>query len=284
MPLVNTIEMLQAAREGGYCVGAFNMVDFLSLEAIMEAAERQKAPAIIQTSSGTIKAFGLKKLVEMARTAAEGKSVPLALHLDHGTKPEMLKEAILSGYNSVMIDASEHAFEKNVEITRDIVAFAHTHGVSVEGEVGVVAGVEDDIVVNHDAAIYTTPEEALSFQKQAGVDFLAPAIGTAHGVYKVEPKLNIQTLQDIHAKTACPLVVHGGTGLSDDVIRMLVSAGAAKFNVSTQIKNTYIDATFGYIESKRMEYNILKVLAHVKEELTRMIARYMDVLGCAGKA
>lgn len=284
MPLVNPQKMLEAARDGGYCVGAFNIVDFLSIEAVVAAAEATRAPVMLQTSSGVIKKFGVRKLVAMARLAADHSPVPVALHLDHGTDVKVLSEAIKAGYSSVMIDASEHPFEKNVAITKSVVEEAHAAGVSVEGEVGRVVGVEDDIVVHQDDAIYTTPEEALEFQRRTGADFLAAAIGTAHGFYKVEPKLNIDTLRKIRAQATFPLVVHGGTGLPFEVIQELVRAGATKMNLSTQIKKTYIDGLYDYIAAKRTEYDIIKVLAHAKSELVTMISGYIEVLGGAGKA
>ncbi len=284
MPLKNTVEMLKEAHNNGYCVGAFNVVDYMSIEAVVNAAENQKSPAIIQASSGTLKRFGVKALVEMTRTAATGSTVPLSLHLDHGTDRKFLSEAIEYGFNSVMIDASSHSFEENIRITAEVVKEAHDKGVSVEGEIGVVGGVEDDIVVSQDDAIYTTPAEAIEFRDRTGIDFLAAAIGTAHGVYKVEPKLNIDTLRSIRSEIDCPLVVHGGTGLSDEIVRELVNAGASKFNVSTMVKQVYIDSLYGYISEHRTEYNILKVLAHACSGLTEMIEVYMRLLNSSGKA
>lgn len=284
MPLVNPLNMLQAAKAGGYCVGAFNLVDYLTLEAIVEAAQAQKAPVILQTSSASVKRFGIPALVQMAHLVADKASVPVALHLDHGTDREVIRQAIREGYTAVMIDGSKYPFAENIERTRDVVQEAHAHGVAVEGEIGVVAGVEDDIVIRQDAAIYTSPAEALEFQRRTGVDFLAAAIGTAHGFYKVQPRLDIDTLRSISQHTDCPMVVHGGTGLPFDVVRELVRAGAAKMNVSTQIKQTYIDGLFQYIEGHRTEYNPLKVLDHARRELVKMIAEYMDVLGSTGKA
>jgi len=281
MPLVNPLGMLQAARQGGYCVGAFNLVDYLTTEAIVQAAEAKRSPVILQTSSGTVKRFGIKNIVQMARMAAENS--PVALHLDHGTDRKVISEAIRSGYTSVMFDGSKFPLQENAARTRDIVDEAHAHGLSVEGEIGVVAGVEDDIVIHQDKAIYTTPDEALEFLRQAGVDFLAAAIGTAHGFYKVQPRLDIDTLRKLAHTTECPMVVHGGTGLPVDVVRELVAAGAAKMNVSTQIKQTYIDGLHGYIESHRTEYNPLKVLDHARQELVAMIGRYMEVFGSAGR-
>ncbi len=284
MPLVNPMPILNSARQNGYCIGAFNIVDFMTIEAVVAAAEAERAPVIIQTSSGTMKRFGIRPLVEMTRIVAENSPVPVILHLDHGTKLDMIFEAIDHGYNSVMIDGSAHAFDENIAITKQVVEKAHAHGVAVEGEIGVVAGVEDDIVIKQDSAIYTTPEEAIEFQKRSGADFLAAAIGTAHGFYKTAPRLDIDTLRQIRDETDYPLVVHGGTGLSDETVRELVEAGACKFNVSTQIKQTYIDAMYNYTHQNRTEYNILKVLAQAKEELVEMIAGYIRLLGSAGKA
>ena len=284
MPLVDPIEMLHAARTEGYCVGAFNIVDYMSFEAVVASAEAKGAPVIVQTSSGTVRRFGVRALVAMAEALAAPSSVPVALHLDHGTDRAVLSEAIRGGFPSVMIDASAHPFDRNVALTRDVVTEARAHGVAVEGEIGVVAGAEDDIVIQQDEAIYTTPDEAIEFQALTGVDFLAAAIGTAHGFYKVEPRLDIDTLRALRRQTDFPLVIHGGTGLSFDVVRELVAAGGAKMNVSTRIKQTYIDSLFEYIQANRQEYNILKVLRHAYEKLTEMIGEYITVFGSEGKA
>lgn len=284
MPLVNPMSMLEQARAEGFCIGAFNVVDYLSIEAVVEAAETKNAPVIIQTSSGTIKRFGIENIVEMTRMATKNSTVPICLHLDHGTDVEIIKEAIRKGYNSVMIDASKLPFEENIAVSRQVVEFAKDAGVAVEGEIGIVGGVEDDIVVEADDAIYTTPKEAIEFQGRSRVDFLAAAIGTAHGFYKVAPKLNINTLRELRKNTDFPLVVHGGTGLSDGIVRELVQAGAAKFNVSTQVKQTYIDSMYSYIGARREEYDILKVLTNTKKELSKMIGNYISLLGGEGKA
>ncbi|MDO4569561.1 MAG: class II fructose-bisphosphate aldolase [Planctomycetia bacterium] len=282
--LTNTIDTLQLARRGGYCVAAFNTVDYLTTEAVVLAAEEKRSPVIVQVSAGTIKRFGTRTLVEWMRILDQKTSVPISLHLDHGRDVGVIRQAILDGFSSVMYDGSNLPFEENVAQTRDIVEFAHAHGVSVEGEIGVVAGVEDDIVIREDAAIYTTPEEAERFRRESGADFVAAAIGTAHGFYKVKPRLNIETLRTIAKSADYPLVVHGGTGLDEETIRELVRAGAAKFNVSTQIKQTYIDALATYIESHRREYHPLKMLEFAKESLVAMLGGYMDILSSSGRA
>jgi len=284
MPLVNPMKMLEQACAEGFCIGAFNVVDYLSIEAVVEAAEAKKAPVIIQTSSGTIKRFGIENIVTMVTMAAKDSVVPICLHLDHGTNVEVIKEAIHKGYSSVMIDASKYPFEENIAISKEVVEEAALFGVAVEGEIGIVGGVEDDIVAEGSDAIYTTPEKAIEFQRRSGVDFLAAAIGTAHGFYKTAPRLDINTLREIRKSTDFPLVVHGGTGLSEEVVKELVQAGGAKFNVSTQMKQTYIDSMFNYIQTNREEYDILKVLANAKKELSEMIGNYISLLGGEGKA
>lgn len=282
MSLVNTAEMLQKARKGGYCVGAFNIVDYLTLEAVVRAAEKKNAPVIVQTSPGTVRRYGPKTLVAMTRSLAESGPVPVSLHLDHGKDREMIHESILAGYSSVMIDASEFPFEENVRLTKDVVDEAHRYGIAVEGEIGIVSGVEEEVTATK--AIYTTPEEAIEFQKRTGVDFLAAAIGTAHGFYKTEPRLDLNTLRAIHSQAGFPLVIHGGTGLSFDVVRELVASGGSKMNVSTQLKKTYIDSLYDYIGGHREEYNPPRLLDYAQQQLIEVIASYIAVLGGEGKA
>lgn len=279
-----TKAILEEACREGYCVAAFNVVDFLSMEAVVRAAEACAAPVIMQTSSAAIKRHGITKLVAMADAAVAEAQVPVALHLDHGTDPRKVKAAIDAGYSSVMIDASSKPFAENVAVTRDVVEYAHARGIAVEGEIGVVAGVEDDIVISQDDAIYTTPEEALTFQRETGIDFLAAAIGTAHGFYKVKPRLDIETLRALRQAAGFPLVVHGATGLKEDVVEALVAAGAAKMNISTQIKQTYIDSLDGYMSEHRDEYNVMKVLQSAYDGLTEMLSSYLRLLKSAGRA
>jgi len=284
MPLVNPLKMLQHATDNHYAVGAFNFVDYQTMETTVQAAFAANAPVILQATGGTIKRFGTATLVGMAKLIAADTPVPVALHLDHGKDVDVILQAIDDGFNSVMYDGSHLPLDENIATTKKVVEAAHAKGVAVEGEIGVVAGVEDDIVVNLDDAIYTTAEEATTFQKASGIDFLAPAIGTAHGFYKVEPKLNIDTLQEIAEQKLCPLVVHGGTGLEDDVVRKLVAAGGAKFNVSTQVKITLIDALYNYIDANRKEYHPLNLLEASRAALVDMTVAYMELLGSAGQA
>ena len=283
MSLENTAHFLNTARKAHYCVGAFNIVDYLTLEAVIHAAESQHSPVILQTSSGTVKRFGPERLVAMTRTLADHSQVPIGLHLDHGTDLNLIQACIMAGYSSVMVDASRLPFEENIAQTRQVVDLAHRRGVAVEGEIGILAGAEEEIVVTRDQAIYTTPAEAIEFQARAKVDFLAVAIGTAHGFYREEPRLDVDTLQSIHEQVDFPLVVHGGTGLSSDTLCMLVSAGAAKLNISTQLKKTYIDALKTYLGAHQDEYNPLSLLQFAHDQVMANVAAAMVTLGCAGK-
>jgi fructose-bisphosphate aldolase class II len=283
MSLENTAQILYTASKAGYCVGAFNIVDYLSLEAVIHAAEAGRAPVILQTSTTTVHRFGAVRLVALTRSLADHTTIPIGLHLDHGTELNVIHECIEAGYTSVMIDASRFPFEENIARTRQVVELAHLNGVSVEGEIGVLAGVEDDLVVDHDKAIYTTPEEAIEFQAQSKVDFLAVAIGTAHGFYHETPRLDIETLRVIHNRVDFPLVIHGGTGLSMDTLRTLVSAGATKLNISTQLKKVYQDSLASYISAHPDEYNPMRMLNNTHDKLVETIGAYLEVLGSTGR-
>ena len=280
MPLQNTGQILCAARQIGTCVGAFNIVDYLTLEAVIRAGESLQSPVIVQTSTATVKRYTAATLVTLAHSIADRCQAPVGLHLDHGTDLNIIRECIEAGYTSVMIDASHFPFEENIARTRQVVEAAHEHGLAVEGEIGVLAGIEDDLVIDQDRASYTTPEEAIEFQARTGVDFLAVAIGTAHGFYKTPPRLDIDTLRCIRQQVDFPLVVHGGSGLSFDVVRSLVRAGASKMNVSTQLKKTYIDALDEYIQLHREEYNPLHLLQHAYDRLVDMISGYIQLYIC----
>jgi tagatose 1,6-diphosphate aldolase GatY/KbaY len=283
MALIHTGKTLQEARRAGYCVGAFNIIDYLSLEAVIHAATACRSPVIIQTSPGTVKRYGAAVLVDLVQTLAVRTDIPIGLHLDHGVDRAQIRECIRAGYTSVMIDASMYPFAENVARTLEVVDEAHQEGVAVEGEIGVLAGIEDDFTVVSEQARYTTPDEAIAFQAATGVDFLAVAIGTAHGFYKTRPRLDIDTLQTITSLVDFPLVIHGGTGLDDETIRKLVISGGSKMNISTQLKKTYIDSMYEYIQANRDEYNPLRVVDQTHRCLVEMVSRYLRLFGSTGK-
>ncbi|MCU0488302.1 MAG: class II fructose-bisphosphate aldolase [Anaerolineales bacterium] len=284
MGLENTGSLLREARNKRYCIGAFNVVDFLTMEAVVKTALEEHAPVILQTSAGTVNRFGAPALVQMARLLVGNSNLPVGLHLDHGVEFSMIEECIQAGYTSVMIDASHYPFDENVARTLQVVHAARANGVAVEAEIGILPGVEDDLSVELSQASYTTPEEARAFQAATGVDFLAVAIGTAHGFYKSTPKLNIETLAQLRRTTDFPLVVHGGTGLSFSTIRELVKAGCSKMNVSTQLKKTYIDALYEYLGQHPEEYNPIKLMNYATKQLAAVVAAYLQVFNSSGKA
>jgi len=291
MSLVNAKEMLVKATEEKYAVGAFNITNLIQMEAVVEAAVNKKAPLIIQTSVTPSKFLGPRVLAIIYKTLAESAPIPICLHLDHCTDVEYCKECADAGYTNIMIDASKQVFQENIKQTKEVCDYCHNiGGISVEGELGTVSGIEDQVKVAEDEAALCDPEQALKFVDQTGIDIFAPAIGTAHGVYKTKnPKLDFDRLKEIAdlingEETKIPLVIHGGTGLQPDVSKRLVSLGGSKFNVSTDLKHALIDATHDYISSHRDEYNPGKIDIAVRDAIINRVYYWIDILGCEGKA
>ena len=291
MSIVNAKDILIEATKGKYAVGAFNITSLVQMEAVVEIASQKKAPVIIQTSVKPAKFYHQDVLVAIYRTLAESAPVPVCLHLDHCTDVEFCKVCASAGYTNIMIDASKQAFEENIRQTKEVCDFAHSlSNVSVEGELGTVSGVEDQIKVAEDEAALCNPEQVLEFIERTGVDLFAPAIGTAHGVYKTkDPKIDFERMGRISKmvngdKVQTPLVVHGGTGLSEDYIARLIEVGGSKFNVSTELKYVLIDTTYNYISNCRDEYEPGKVDAAVLDATRQVVGRWMDTLGSSGKA
>jgi tagatose 1,6-diphosphate aldolase GatY/KbaY len=291
MSIVNAKEIMVKAVAGKYAVGAFNITNLIQMEAVVQAAVEKNAPVIIQTSVKPSKFLGRKVLVAIYRTLAEEAPIPVCLHLDHCTDVEYCKLCADAGYTNIMIDASKQPFEENIRQTKEVVEYCHAiGGISVEGELGTVGGVEDQIVVAEDEAQLANPAQAVEFVERTGLDIFAPAIGTAHGVYKTKnPKIDFERLGAIHQmlngdEIHTPLVVHGGTGLPEDYIVKLLANGGAKFNVSTELKHTLIDATYTYIDAKRDEYDPGKIDETVNKAIRHAVGHWIDMLGSAGKA
>ena len=291
MSIVNAKEIMVEAAKGKYAVGAFNITDLIQLEGVVDAAIEKKSPLIIQTSVKPSKFLGRDVLVAIFRTIAESVPIPICLHLDHCTDVDYCKACADAGYTNIMIDASKQGYEENIRQTRDVVEYSHSVGdISVEGELGTVSGVEDQIKVAEDEAQLANPKQAVEFVERTGVDIFAPAIGTAHGVYKTKnPKVDFERLAAINKllngdgiKT--PLVVHGGTGLPEDYIQRLLDAGGAKFNVSTELKRTLIDAKYEYIAAHREEYDPGKVDIAARDAIRVAVMHWIDMLGSEGKA
>lgn len=237
----NLIDLF-AENEGKGAVGAFNLHCFEMLPAMIHAAEKLNVPIIIQTSLGTAEYIGFEPLIAATKALAEKSTISVALHMDHCKDIEALKKAIDCGYSSVMYDGSALPLEENIKNTQEVVAYAHARGVSVEGEVGSIGGAEDGIVVNKDQAMYTKPEDALRFASESGVDALAVSIGTTHGQYKSKAKINYELLAELKAKLGTTgLVLHGGTGVSDEDMKRCVREGMKKINVGTELNKSYIE-------------------------------------------
>lgn len=237
----NLIEMFKE-NEGKGAVGAFNVHCLEMVPAMVQAAEALKVPVILQTSLGTAEYIGFETLIAAVKALAQKASVNVALHMDHCKSVEASKKAIDLGYSYVMYDGSALPIEENIKNTKEVVAYAHAHGVSVEGEVGSIGGAEDGVVVDKDAAMYTRPEDALRFASETGVDALAVSIGTTHGQYKSKAKINYELLEELKAKLGdTGLVLHGGTGVSDEDMRRCVREGMKKINVGTELNKSYIE-------------------------------------------
>jgi len=291
MPVVKAKDILIEATKGKYAIGAFNVTDLVQLEVVVEAATERKSPVIIQTSVKPSKFYGRNVLVSIYRTLAQSAPIPICLHLDHCTDVDYCKKCGDAGYTNIMIDASKESFEENVRQTREVVEHCHKAGdISVEGELGTVSGVEDQIKVAEDEAALASPKQSVEFVERTGVDLYAPAIGTAHGVYKTKnPKVHFDRLEEIYKlingkQVRVPLVVHGGTGLPPDYVEKLIAVGGSKFNVSTELKYTLIDTTYDYISQHRDEYDPGKIDAAVKDAIRKVIFTWIDMLGSTGKA
>jgi tagatose 1,6-diphosphate aldolase GatY/KbaY len=291
MSIVNAKEIMIPAAKEGWAVGAFNVTDLVQFEAVIDAAIEKRTPVIVQTSVKPSQFLGTQMMVNIFRTLAESAPVPVCLHLDHSTSIDYCKKCADTGYTNIMIDASKQSYEENIRQTKEVVDYCHAiGGISVEGELGTVGGVEDQIKVAEDEAQLANPEQSVEFVERTGVDIFAPAIGTAHGVYKTKnPKIDFERMAIIHKMLngngiKTPLVVHGGTGLPDDYVAKLLAAGGAKFNVSTELKHTLLDAKWEYLSAHRDEYDPGKLDVFVRDATRKAVMHWMDKLGCEGKA
>lgn len=291
MSIVNAKEIMVEAAKGKYAIGAFNITDLIQLEGVVDAAVEKRSPLIIQTSVKPSKFLGRDVMVAIFRTIAESAPIPICLHLDHCTDVDYCKACADAGYTNIMIDASKQSYEENIRQTKEVVDYCHSIGnISVEGELGTVSGVEDQIKVAEDEAQLANPTQAVEFVERTGLDIFAPAIGTAHGVYKTKnPKVDFERMATINKMlngngVKTPLVVHGGTGLPEDYIQKLLEAGGAKFNVSTELKRTLIDAKYEYITAHREEYDPGKVDVAARDAIRKAVMHWIDMLGSEGKA
>jgi len=282
MPLVSTIEMLQRARAEGYAVGAFNMYNTDTLEAIVTAAEAAQAPVIVQINKGTGDYLGPEMAVCQAKQVAESAAVPVAIHLDHGKDFAECMAALRRGFTSIMFDGSALDFADNVTATRRVVEVAHAMEVPVEGELGRIAGSKagEDLTPSD----LTTPEGAAAFVEETEVDSLAVGVGTQHGLYRHPPKLRFDLLEAIAAKVKVPLVMHGGTGIPPEDVKKAVSLGISKFNVATGLKVAFMKSLEARFAAQPGEQDLRATMREAREQVKLVVAGYFELLGSAGKA
>ncbi|KIL41954.1 tagatose-bisphosphate aldolase [Gordoniibacillus kamchatkensis] len=284
MPLVSSTPLLQAARQNGYAVGAFNVHTLEMLQAVVESAEETDSPLILQSTVGTVKHLGADYLAAAAATAANRTRVPIALHLDHCTDFDTIVQCIRAGYTSVMIDASMHPFEENVAQTKRIVDIARAAGVNVEAELGKVGGVEDDIVVGEHEALLADPQDCVRFVELTGVPTLAPAVGTAHGIYKGDPNIDFERIRSIAAAVSVPLVLHGGSGIPEEQVKRCVALGMSKMNIATEIRIVFSNAIKEVFATNPDENDPRKYMIPAKKAVKAAAIEKMRMLGCIGKA
>ncbi|WLR41694.1 fructose-bisphosphate aldolase [Bacillus carboniphilus] len=285
MPLVSMKEMLITAKEKGYAVGQFNLNNLEFTQAILQAAQEENSPVILGVSEGAGRYMGgFKTIVALVKALMEDYNitVPVAIHLDHGSSFESCAKAIHAGFTSVMIDASHHPFEENIATTSKVVELAHFHGVSVEAELGTVGGQEDDVIA--DGVIYADPQECKELGERTGIDCLAPALGSVHGPYKGEPNLGFVEMQEIGETTGLPLVLHGGTGIPTKDIQKAVSYGTAKINVNTENQIASAKRVREVLAADSEMYDPRKYLGPAREAIKETVIGKMREFGSSGKA
>ena len=312
MALVTTTEMFKKAYEGGYAIGAFNVNNMEIVQGITEACAENKAPVILQVSAGARKYANHTYLVKLVEAAmAEHPEIPMALHLDHGDTFELCKDCVDGGFSSVMIDGSHHDYEDNVALTKKVVEYAHAHGAVVEGELGRLAGIEDDVNVSEEDASYTKPEQVQDFVERTGVDSLAIAIGTSHGAYKFKPgqkpQLRFDILKEVEERLpGFPIVLHGASsvipefvkminenggnmpdaiGIPEDMLREAARMAVCKINIDSDLRLAMTGTIRQYFHDNPAHFDPRQYLGPARSAIKAMVAhKLVNVLGCNGKA
>jgi fructose-bisphosphate aldolase, class II len=304
--LATNKDLMVPARKNGYAVGAFNVQNLETIKAIVEAAQEEKSPAILQITPSVIKYAGLDYIVSLAKTAAQTASVPISIHLDHGEDFETAIKCVNAGFTSVMIDGSFLKFEENVAVSKRVVDVAHKKGVSVEAELGKLSGVEERSVEEKDA-ILTDPQTAVEFVEKTGIDTLAVAIGTSHGAYKFksQAKLDLDRLKTISQKISIPLVLHGASsvpswivekatkygatldgakGVSEDQLKQAITFGIAKINIDTDLRLAFMATVREVLTNSPKEFDPRKILGPAKDAMKEVAKGKMRLFGSSGKA
>lgn len=287
MPLVSMREMLNKAVEGKYAVGQFNLNNLEFTQAILQAAKEENSPVILGVSEGAARYMGgFKTVVALVKALMEEYqvTVPVAIHLDHGSSFEKCVEAMYAGFTSVMIDGSHHPLEENIALTKKVVDVAHTLGISVEAELGRIGGQEDDLIVDDAEAAYAVPAECDQLVRETGVDCFAPALGSVHGPYKGEPNLGFDRMEEIQKLTGVPLVLHGGTGIPTKDIQRAISLGTAKINVNTENQMASAATVRKVLAEKPNEYDPRKYLGPARETIKETVKAKMREFGSSNQA
>jgi fructose-bisphosphate aldolase class II len=283
MPVVPMREILDRAFAERYGVAAINVVDDLTLDAVLAAATDLEAPLIVQTSLKTVKSLGTGPLMAMWRARAAETPVPVTLHLDHCPDREWVTRCLEAGWNSVLFDGSELDIAENTQQTIEVVAEAERHGAQVEGEIESVTGVEDGIGSEFGGEVHPV-EVSGAFIAATGIYSFAPAIGTAHGLYKTEPHLMPERVTEIVEQHPIPMVLHGGTGLTESQFQDLIARGCAKVNISTALKIAFVDAHREYLDANPGKHDPPSLLQHVRSAVKAMAERHIRIFGSAGRA
>ncbi len=285
MPVVPLREILGAAFRDRYGVAAFNVVNDLTMEAVLAAAVEARSPVIVQTSAKTVRSVGSKLLASMFRVMTDGIEVPATLHLDHCPDRSLISECLEAGWNSVLFDGSELSVEENLRQTCEVVREAERYDADVEGEIEGIRGVEDGVGSDSEGDLQTI-ETVIEFIRRTGVTCFAPAVGTAHGHYVAAPVLDVQRVSDIVEAVPIPLVLHGGTGLSPEQFREMTSRGCAKVNISTALKTVFMTANLRFLEeaAAAQKWDPPALFRHVGDEVRQMAHGYFEQFGSAGRA
>lgn len=282
MSFVTSEKMLLDAQKGGYAVGAFNVENMEMVMAVIAAAEELRAPLMLQTTPSTIKYAGLDMYLSNVKTAAERASVPVCLHLDHGDSFDLAMRALRTGYTSIMIDGSHNVFEENIAVTKAVADACRPSGIPVEAELGKVGGKEDDLDGGEGNG-YTDPLEAKEFVERTGVTSLAVAIGTAHGVYKGVPKLDLDRLAEIRKVVDIPLVLHGASGLSEEAVVESIKRGICKVNFATELRIAYTDGVKEFLAANPGAFDPKKYGKVAMEHVKAIVETRMKMCGCTDR-
>lgn len=284
MGLVPMADILEKANKEYYAVGGFNINNMEFLQGIIWAAEETDSPLILQASEGAIKYIGMDYVINMVKAAVKNTHIPVALHLDHGSSFDVIMRCIREGFSSVMFDGSKYPFQENIELTKEVVKAAHSVGVTVEAELGKIGGAEDDVVVEDRDAKFTNPDEAEEFVEKTGVDALAIAIGTAHGVYKGKPELDFDRLEKINSKLNMPLVLHGASGVPQEDVRKAVTMGINKVNVNTAFQQAFTAKIRELFANDSELYDPRKYCGPGRDAIKAKVKQKIDILGSKNKA